>query len=1037
MLPAAGAAPAEAERRWVTVMFCDLVGSVALSERLEPEDLRALLGHYQRACKAAVELHGGSIARYVGDGLLICFGHPRAHEDAPLRAVRAALDIVAAVRKLKVPLAGHGEIDLQVRVGIETGSVLIGHIDRAAAVERDAVVGTVPNMAARLQSLAAPNRIVVGEATYHRIRDSVQCRSAGQVTLKGIARPVAVYTVDADGAEGDPFLRRAERLFSPLVERDAQRETLRSAWQRAKGSVPGVLAIAGEAGVGKSRLVRAFVDELQGDNFNHVAYRCAAQHQGSPLHPAAAQLQAAFGLDAPAENAQRLARLKDGVARLGLPAHAVAPLAMLAGVDAGTGPTAPTELRRETLETLAALVAAHARLAPTLMVVEDLHWCDPSTLEFLQSLVERALPPRLLLVVTHRPDFVPPWGEAEGRATLSLQRLSAAASRNLVRSLLAGREVPAALVEKIVERAEGNPLFLEEFTSLLADAGNEQEAAAVTIPDSLQESLATRLDRIGAAKRIAQVAAAYGRAFSLAHLAALPDFRGLDIAGELDELARKGLLAPGAGLQDEYEFSHALIRDAAYQSMVREDRKAVHLRIAESFEAHFPEIVASRPELVAQHFSEGERRERAIGYWYRAGARAMERLANVESIEHLRRGLAQVDALDPALRPMQELGFLTALMPALCATRGYANAEVQQTFSRAFDLCTHIGPTAELATVLYGLWSYYLVRADLARSRQLATEMQRIAGADVLRQMEGELAAGLTSFYEGRLQEAAGNFEAILALWRPDGPQFFTAGEDVRASTKSWLAIVYWHQGEVDRARDVAQESLYRARQVGQPISLAFALYFNVFLAHFCRDLRTVKTLGRECLALCTEKHLFWGALCVLQLGWGEVAAAGADREGMAAGIRHMHEGLGGYRGAGARLTQTYYLATIAEAQLKAGALEDCERSLGEGFAAAEESGEQLSRSELLRLRADLALALGADADAVATLYASALGHARSTGARSLELRAALGWARVLKARERDDELPPLLEPLLASIKCMAPTAEIAEARGLLQAVSA
>lgn len=1043
----------EGEHRWVTIMFCDLVGSAALSDQLEAEDMRSVLRAYQSACKAVVERHGGTIGRYVGDGLLVYFGYPEAHEDAPQRAARGALGIVEAVSALAVEAAGL-RIQLQVRIGVETGSVLIGHIDRSASLERDAAVGSLPNVAARLQTLARPNGIVVGEVTRRHLGSGFECRSNGEVTLKGIARPVCVHEVLAETGGAERAAWATTRAMAPLVERDTQQERLRAAWHQVKQSHPGVVFISGEAGVGKSRLVHTLLDELNGENVRQIVYHCAAQHQGSPLYPVVAQLQQFFGLDPGASGEDRRCAFLEGAKRLCLSPSATAALASLAGVapdplEAPTTP-APIDLRRNILAALGAMVSACARQAPTLMLVEDLHWCDPSTEEFLAALCSQTLPARLLLVITHRPQVEPAWATAAGPQSIALERLSSAASRDLVQALLAGHSVPTKLVDRVVDRSEGIPLFLEEFARLLTDvdasgqAFNGRDFAGMTIPDSLQASLAARLDRIGPLRRVAQVAAAFGRSFSRAQLMSMPDLSETDIDLALRGLARKGVLVAASQASgqpaEEHEFSHALVRDAAYQSMPREDRQAVHRRIAERLELDFPEVAAARPELVAHHFTEAKARDRAIGYWFLAGQKAMERLAHVETIEHLRRGLAMLDAVQEAERTTLELRFQTALMPALCATRGYANPEVEQSFSRAHDLCKQLGANPALSAVLYGLWVYYLVRADLVRSRRLAREMKGIADrtGDALQRMESELAAGVTSMYIGDLGAAASHLHRILEVWTPEGPQFFATGEDIRASTKSWLGIVYWHQGDIDRAKQVAQESLYRARQLGQPISLAFALYFNVFLAQFCRDIAGVRRLGQEGLQLCQEHRLFWGTLCVLQLGWA--LADDRDAGDVAAGTAEMAHGLSGFRLAGARLTQTYYLSMIAQARLVAGDLAGCEGLLTEAVAAAEETGEQLWCSELLRLRGELALKLGTEgsaldpgqADATEGLFRSALAHAQAVGAASLALRSAHGLARCLALRQQPDEASALLDAALAPIRSVVATPDIEDARRLL-----
>jgi len=1035
---------AGAALRPVTIMFCDLVGSAALAERFPPEDVRNLLGAYQQVCAEAIEAQGGHVARYVGDGLLVYFGYPDAHEDDPLRAVRAALAIRPAVGALHFAPAGQ-RVALQVRIGIESGLVLVEDIDGRAGRDRGTAVGTVPNIAARLQGRADPNQIVIGADTYARVRYAVDCRALGSVDLKGLARPLEIYEVLHERGEPDRFQERVARGLAPLVGREPELARLLETWQAARHGPGAHVHVVGDAGFGKSRLIQAFRQQLEGNHFNLVTYFCAAQHQSSALYPAIVQLERALAIGHNDGAVDRLARIRRGLRPLGLDSAQINALAVLLGaLPAGF---APERQRREILAALVAYVVATAAQAPSIMVVEDLHWCDPSTQELLGRIAAALPGMSMLLLASGRPEFEARFAERVPQLTLSLGGLEREAALQLIRALSAGSALPPTVVARIAERTDGIPLYIEEFTRMVLESDTlrgtpaaGQRVAERLIPASLQSSLAERLNRLGPARRTAQVAAVFGRGFNRALLDAMPGVSSAEVAHDLERLAAGGfIIVHPEERAGEYEFSHALIRDAAYQSLLREDRRRLHLDIAETLVRDFPQFAAAHPEQVAHHYSEAGAGARAIDFWYQAGAGAIARSANLEAIAHLERGLGLLEELPAAERPLRELQLLMALTPALCGTRGYANAEVQRTFSRAYEICGSLGPSPDLSTVLYGLWSYYLVRAELARARRLAEEMRRVAelSGEPLRLMEGELAAGLVALYQGELATARGHFEHLLGLWSADGPQFFTAGEDIRASTKCWLALACWHQGELDLARDIAQQSLYRAREVGQPISLAFSLYFNVFLAHFCGDRRRVETLGQEGLALSTEHQLFWAALCMLQLGWARVdgAAEGADDD-IRAGIEQIERGLGAFRGAGARLTQTYYLAMIAGGLLRLGEVATAERLVREAQAAAEETGERLWLPELRRLRGEIVQAGGEEpalrGERAEAHLEAALDGARTMGARSLELRAATSLARLWGEHGRGDAARALLEPLRGAFGLQETTADLAQADALL-----
>lgn len=1041
------------ERRLVTIVFCDLRNFVALTERLEAEDTRNILATYQRRCREIIERHGGYLARYVGDGLLAYFGYPRAHEDDALRAVRAGLEIIPAVQGIELPRNVGGEFTLSLRIGIETGMTVVGDMALGSADEKDAAVGMVPNVAARLQGAAARNTVLIGPGTFAAVQGSIDVKPLGALKLKGVTEAVEAYQVVAEIDAENRFGARIARGLTPLVGRDEELAQLVHAFEQARQGRGGTVHIVAEAGLGKSRLLKQFSDYLSDENCFRIRQFGREEHHNSALFPVVTELKRSFGLELLSPHIDPLSHFKQQLKERQLPLDELKPLGWLLGLDAPPANLSPANIRREVmLAVVRSIELASVRL-PTVVLVEDLHWCDPSTCELLRMLAARSQAARLVLITTARPEMAQ--GLDENQQTIELKSLTPAAQRAMAVNLLGDVGLNAATLDGVLQRAAGIPLFIEEFIRLLqadiAERGEQAELASQLgedfVPDNLQASLNARLDRVGAARRSAQIAAVIGTHCDLKQLASLAE-APLDVIREqVKTLCEHGFLntAEVAGAE-VIEFGHALMRDAAYQSLLRDDRQRLHQAAAAYIAAEQPEVISERPENLAHHYTRGGAPAKAVQYWYAAGSAAMARSSNLESISHIADGLELIAELPAEEQPLWELRLLMASTPALCATRGYANDEVQDTFSRAYELCSHLGPSEELSIVLYGLWSYYLVRANLQRAGDLAAEMLRVANEtkEPLRAMEAQLAAGLVAMYRGQLKPAQTHFENILELWHEDGPQFFTAGEDIRASTKSWLGIVYWHQGETGKARDTAEQSLYRARQLEQPISLAFSLYFTVFLAHFRGDDASVAELAAEGLELCTRYELFWGTICLLQLGWVQSVQAGDDNELRAQGLAQMKTGLGAFRGAGARLTQTYYLVMQAQTLLALGQVDEADSLIREAVAAAEESGEHLWNAELNRLRAEILVARHAASttdqalrERINEYYEQTISQAEFCGAPALKLRAVNSRAVWLAADGRAIEALPSLRAALAQIDTAHADKDVVRAQELLTAAEA
>jgi class 3 adenylate cyclase len=704
-----------AERRQLTVMFCDLVGSTALSAKLDPEDLRSIVAAYHKCVAATVARFDGFLAKYMGDGVLIYFGYPRAHEDDAERAVRAGLALTELVPTLK---AGQGS-GLQVRVGIATGVVVVGDLTGEGEARERGVVGETPNLAARLQALAQPGQVVISQSSRRLSGGMFEYRDLGLVELKGLVDRVQAWHVTGASGVESRFEAQHEAKLTPLIGRQEELELMLRRWRQAVEGEGRVILVSGEAGIGKSRLIAELQDQLQAEPHTRLRYFCSPHHTDSAFHPVIAQLERAAGLerqDPPEIKLRKLAALLERGAQHAIGVQLLAELLSITSSDRSLRLDLTPQRRKEkTLETLIRQLEALVRDRPVLMIYEDVHWIDPSSRELLDVMIERAARLAVLLILTFRPDFHPPWSGQAHVTSLTLSRLSRREGTALVSRVIGNKPIPDDIVAEIVERTDGIPLFVEEMTKAVLESSSQEGTAKVisaaplpmvAVPATLHASLMARLDRLGPApKEVAQIGAVIGREFAYELLALVADRSDTDLCAALDLLGEAGLVfRRGVPPKATLLFKHALVRDAAYSSLLRSQRQGLHARIAAILEDQFPDVAAMQPELLAQHSLEAGWIEKATVYWLKAGTRAAERSATTESVTHFTKGIEALSRLPEASeRDRQELQFRLALGPALIATRGWNSVEAETSYRRALTLCDRLGEQRGRFDALWGL----------------------------------------------------------------------------------------------------------------------------------------------------------------------------------------------------------------------------------------------------------------------------------------------------------------------------------------------
>jgi class 3 adenylate cyclase len=954
------------QRRQVTVMFCDLVGSTELADRLDPEDYGELLSAYHDLCARAIERYQGHTAQLLGDGVLAYFGYPEAHEDDAQRAAHAGLTILE-----RLPEAGGvlDDVPLRVRIALHTGVVVAGSLSAGDRHDEQLVVGDAPALAARLQALAPPGSIVVSSATLELIGGYFVTEPLGEHPLRGFSRPIAVHRVLGSSGAIDR-LDAAAGPLAPLVGRERELERLLDAWGAACEGRGALIHVVGEPGIGKSRLLRELAQRAGERGGTVQRWQCSRHHSSSVLRPVIALLERDWGIDAGQRDEVRLAAVRASLDGSAHDERTLSLLAELLGIGVPVAAREPEryarEVRAATLELLERLLVRDPGRHPLLLVVDDLQWADPTTLELLGRIARAAERLPLLCAIAFRAGFEPPWRRAP-TARLALGPLAEEHAR-LLAAAAAGRPLDEDAADSL-QTAGGVPLFVEELARMLgAGASPAASTGARELPGTLQGLLAERLDRLPEVGAVLDGAAVLGRDFDGELLDALA---GEDAPppGALAALVEHDVLRPLAGPRPRYEFCHALLHEAAYERILRRRRQALHARAAAVMVERFPALAERDPQFVARHLSLARDPARAVRYWHRAGVRALERAAFAEAAEHFRRGLEELDAAGEASQS-QRGELLTLRAAALQAGRGYAAEGVSEAYAAASAIWRARGADERLASVIRGEWMRRLVSAEYGAAAELAEEMLALAErcGEELR-AEGHMYGALVEMYRGRLDPAREEFERALATYlRPArADHVYEAQGDTQVGTLAYLAGVLSSLGDTQRARSCSERSLELAEHRGGPVTRAQAWFMRAMLHLSHYELAEFAAWMERTRAYSTDRNVrYWRALATAYATWAQ-----AGREESARGVPRLQEQIDAYTGAGARLGLSHLLVLLGDLQLAAGERSAALEAVGQAEQFVADRGEGFFACEVLRLKARILLAGADEAGARATLEAS------------------------------------------------------------------
>jgi class 3 adenylate cyclase/tetratricopeptide (TPR) repeat protein len=1015
-----------AERRHLTVMFCDLVGSTTISAALDAEDWRNLVNAYLDAASEAVTQMGGHVAKKLGDGLMALFGYPRAQENDSERAVRAALAIQRALAELNRKNVGSGSPELVARIGVESGAVVVD-----AAGE---IFGDAPNIAARVQALAEPGAVMVTARVQRQVAGLFVAEDRGAHALKGARESTALFRiVRASGAR-----RFGARALTPLVGREEELDLLYRRWERAVRGEGQFVQIVGEPGIGKSRLVEEFRVKLGETPHTFVEWSSSQLLQNTPLHPVAEWGRQRFGADEPA--ARRLADLENTLRLIGLDASEdaplLAPLVEIPLPEERAAKLAPEELRRRQLAALTTWVLAGARSQPVVLAFEDLHWADPTSLDLMQALAERGRTAPLFIIATARPEFHPPWSLRSHHSVISLSPLERADVAQMVGELAARHALSQEVVEGVIERTGGVPLFVEEVTRLLLERG--EAGGLQVIPPTLQQSLAARLDRLGEAREVAQIGAVLGRDFTFALLRAVGGLDEPALQLALDRLAGADLLfAEGAGQEANYRFKHALIQDAAYDSLLKSRRQALHRRAAEVLRDS-AERAAAEPEVVAHHFTEAGLDDQAIEWWGKAGDQALRRSAFQEAIVHLGKAIAMADEAGATSRggsavANQRLTQLhVAHGNALIAARGFGAAETAEAFAKARESAAGDKGAPERLAADYGLWAGNFVRGELSAMRANAETFLGDVEArpDSPEAGVAHRAAGITHWFAGEYREAREHLEQALALFHPERDDLaFRFGPDPGVLAMHYLALTLWPMGDIGRAVSMVGRAEARIADLIHVGTLAPGRMHAAMFGLMRGDRARIAPNAFELTRLAREFDLnLFRAFGVFLEGWASAAsgASGSGLEGMRRGVELLRE-------QNVLWFDGLLKMALAEAESQRADPGRAVAILDETLATCDRTGYRAFEAELHRARGEMLLKRDpANPAPAGEAFLTAIAVSKRQATRSFELRAALSLAKLYQLTGRPVDANAVLAPALEGFSPTPEMPEIAEAQALL-----
>ena len=1020
LVDVSGGGAGDGEKRHLTVLFVDLVGSTRLAAGVDPEDWRDTIRAYQDAAVAVCARYEGHVAQLLGDGILIYFGYPKAQEDDAERALLAGLGITEAVEKLGALASGE---HLAVRIGVHTGPVVIARMGSGENSETLAI-GHTMNVAARLQGIAEPGTVVASEATRRLASGQFVTRDLGTPQLKGIDDVIRAHCVLRPSGVRSR-LEQASQL-TPFMGRDLELGKLLARWDRVHDSKGQVVVVSGEPGVGKSRLMLALRHRVADKSHTWLECRCARQSASSAFAPIRELIQQGLDFVVADTQAQKLAKLTRRLGSDGLPTEQALPV-LASFMELGSAALAhglsAEALRERTLHFLVEWGVSMSNDQPVLMLVEDLHWCDPSSLEFFDRLIARTPQHRMLVLMTSRPEFQPPWQALPNFTPVPLGGLPSEHARAMVAHLCASASLPTGAYERIVARADGVPLHVEELTKMLQESRSGQfggQLDDLAIPETLEGSLMARLDQLNHAKTVAQVASLLGREFDYKLLEAVSQIEPASLAVALRELVSSGLVFERqSGGDVHYIFKHALIQDASYQSVLKSNRRDYHGRTARALQSLYPTLVERQPELVARHFMEAEDWLAATQHWLQAGLLAVRTSANKEAIAYLQSGLACVRRLAHSPQHTQlELELLLTLGPPLMATRGYADEDVERGYRRARELCRQLGEPPAVFPVLFGLWTYHCLRAKHGAGRELAADLTQLAeGAndDSLR-LEADLAMGANLFYLGEFDQARLRLARSIAAYdaRRDEPHRYLYGQDPRVGAHGYEALDLWLLGQTRQALESSEKELVYARALDHPFSLTYALTFAAWFHRLRGDVDRCQQLGQELQQLATERGVaVYRAVGVLLSG-SAMVEQGQLQEGLAV----LESGMAEYRQTGSSVILPYWDGLYADALRQAGRLDEAQAALDRGFLAMRLTGECWCEAELYRFGAVLLAARGAPQAETESAFEQAIAVAQGQGAKGWQLRATLdlfrhcpGLAQRPGARARLEAMSDAFDP--------------------------